>query len=119
MSSEKVTINAPPRVAPTPPVATRPADDARKVALQRIAQEKPAVAPTAETVKAVAHRIETYLKSVNRSLEFRVDAASGRTVVSVRDSETGDLIRQIPGDEVLRFAEMAEDQTIVLLNESA
>lgn len=87
------------------------------------AQKPEAAAPKAQAaapdVQQIAKRIESYLKSVDRSLEFRVDAASGRTVVSVRDAETGDLIRQIPGEEVLRFAEMAEDQTIVLVNESA
>lgn len=75
--------------------------------------------PTRETIEAVAQRIESYLKSVHRSLEFRVDSASGRTVLTVRDSETGDLIRQIPSEEVLRLAEMADEQTIALMNETA
>jgi uncharacterized FlaG/YvyC family protein len=35
----------------------------------------------------------------------------------VLDAQTGDLIRQIPNEEVLRFAELAEEQTVVLLNE--
>lgn len=69
-------------------------------------------------IEKIAERLESYLRSVARSLEFRVDAASGRTVVSVRDAETGELIRQIPSEEVLRLAEMAEDQTLVLVNET-
>ena len=48
-----------------------------------------------------------------------VDDASGRMVCSVRDAETGDLIRQIPNEEVLRLAELAHDETIVLVNERA
>jgi flagellar protein FlaG len=68
-------------------------------------------------IEEVARRLESYMESVSRSLEFRVDASSGRTVVSVRDAVTGDLIRQIPSEEVLRLAQMAEDQTIVLVNE--
>jgi flagellar protein FlaG len=79
----------------------------------------PKAAPVTVTpsIEAVAQRLETYMKSVARSLEFRVDAGSGRTVISVRDSDTGELIRQIPGEEVLRLAQMAEDQTVVLVNE--
>lgn len=69
------------------------------------------------TLEEVAARIDKYLKSVSRTLEFRVDGPSGRTVVSVRDAETGDLIRQFPNEDILRLAEMAEDQTIVLVNE--
>lgn len=83
----------------------------------RTPAQRPALA--AADIQQVAQRIESYLKSVGRALEFRVDAGSGRTVVSVRDSETGDLIRQIPNEEVLRFAELAEDQTVVLIKESA
>jgi flagellar protein FlaG len=66
----------------------------------------------------IAKQLDSYIRSVSRSLEFKVDDASGRTVISVRDSETGDLIRQIPNEEALRFAQMAEEQTIVLLKET-
>lgn len=72
----------------------------------------------APKIEQIAQRLESYIRSVSRSLEFKVDAASGRTVISVLDAETGDLIRQIPNEEVLRFAELAEEQTIVLLNET-
>jgi flagellar protein FlaG len=71
----------------------------------------------APQIEAVVAQIDRYLKSVARSLEFRVDGPGGHTVVMVRDADTGDLIRQFPGDEVLRLAEMAEEQTIVLVRE--
>jgi flagellar protein FlaG len=101
------------KVAQKAPTGERvPAVDA---AQPRQAQ-KP-VAPS-EAVHAVAKQIEAYLRSNNRSLEFRVDADTGRTVVSVRDSETGELIRQIPGDEVLRIAQAMRELTS-LLNETA
>ena len=96
-------------------VRAREPDQAREV--QKRAQTEAVPPASEERVQRAAERIEAYLKSVSRALEFRVDADSGRTVVSVRDAETGDLIRQIPGDEVLRLAEMAEDQTVVLVNE--
>jgi flagellar protein FlaG len=70
-------------------------------------------------IEKVAQQLETFLKRVSRSLEFHVDDASGRMVCSVRDAETGDLIRQIPNEEVLRLAELAHDETIVLVNEKA
>jgi flagellar protein FlaG len=78
---------------------------------------KPKQAPV--DIKAVARQLESFLKRVSRSLEFHVDDASGRVVCSVRDAETGDLIRQIPNEEVLRLAELAHDETIVLVNERA
>jgi flagellar protein FlaG len=69
-------------------------------------------------IEEVAQRIDCYLRSVGRSIEFSIDADSGRTVIMVRDKETGELIRQIPNEEALRLAEMAADETIVLVNET-
>jgi flagellar protein FlaG len=107
--------------------SARPADQAKpperaqpetvadsKTNLGAVAEALPAKAPQ---IEAVVSQIDRYLKSVARSLEFRVDGPGGHTVVSVRDTETGDLIRQFPGEEVLRLAEMAEEQTIVLVRE--
>jgi flagellar protein FlaG len=82
-------------------------------------QEKPKRPPQPVDIEKVAQQMEDFLKRVSRSLEFHVDDASGRVVCSVRDAETGDLIRQIPNEEVLRMAELAQDQTIVLVNEKA
>ncbi|HKU15523.1 MAG TPA: flagellar protein FlaG [Steroidobacteraceae bacterium] len=75
--------------------------------------------PPPVDLEKVAQQMESFLKRVNRSIEFRVDDTSGRVVCSVRDAETGDLIRQIPNEEVLRLAELAHDETIVLVNEKA
>lgn len=81
------------------------------------APAQPPVVHSAQ-LEDIAKQLDSYIRSVSRSLEFKVDDASGRTVISVRDSETGDLIRQIPNEEALRFAQMAEEQTIVLLKET-
>src|ERR1044072_6259537 len=70
-------------------------------------------------IHKVAQQLESFLKRVSRELEFHGDDPSGRMVCSVRDAETGDLIRQIPNEEVLRLAELAHDETIVLVNEKA
>jgi flagellar protein FlaG len=66
----------------------------------------PATRDDPEQVKAAAKQIEAYLKSVGRELEFRVDDDTGRTVITVRDVESGEVIRQIPGDETLRLARL-------------
>jgi flagellar protein FlaG len=58
-----------------------------------------------ETTAAVAAQLESYLRSIGRSVQFSIDSASGRTVVSVRDAATGDVIRQMPSEEALRLAQ--------------
>ena len=104
MSADGMTV----KPVTTPTVAT-------PTAVQ--AHAKPKQAPV--DLEKVAQQMESFLKRVSRSLEFHVDEASGRMVCSVRDAETGDLIRQIPNEEVLRLAELAQDETIVLVNERA
>jgi flagellar protein FlaG len=43
-----------------------------------------------------------------RSLSFRVDEASGRTVITVLDATTQEVVRQIPSEEVLALARALE-----------
>ena len=38
---------------------------------------------------------------VSRNLEFHIDTNSGRTVITVRDTESHSIIRQIPSDQAL------------------
>lgn len=53
--------------------------------------------------------IEQFLQSQNRNLAFSVDENTDRSVVTVTESGSGDVIRQIPSEEVLRLAERLDD----------
>ena len=109
MSDDGMTVKPVATAAPVQVAA--PAARAQAKAKQAPVEVKPA------DIQKVAQQLESFLKRVSRELEFHVDDASGRMVCSVRDAETGDLIRQIPNEEVLRMAELAHDETIVLVNE--
>jgi flagellar protein FlaG len=61
-------------------------------------------------------QIDSYLKAARRELQFQVDEESGEVIVRVRDPATGEVIRQIPGDEVLRMARAMQDKTPMLLD---
>ena len=102
------------------PVATPASVQVAAPAAQASARPKqPPVEVKPVDIEKIAQQLQSFLKRVSRELEFHVDDASGRMVCSVRDAETGDLIRQIPNEEVLRLAELAHDETIVLVNEKA
>jgi len=64
--------------------------------------------PTSEEVTAAVEKLNTQIQSLQRELSFSVDEDSGRTVVKVIDSKTGDIVRQIPSDQVLRLAQQLE-----------
>ena len=87
---------------------------------QHVVQSTPAPAPatdlTAEAMRAVARQIESYLKANGRELQFSVDAETGRTVVTVRDPSTGEVIRQIPDAEALRIAQALGQQPNALID---
>ena len=51
------------------------------------------------------------------SLDFSVDEASKRFVVQVTDKNTGELIRQLPGDAVLRIARQLESMKGVVFDQ--
>lgn len=53
--------------------------------------------------------IEQFLQSQNRNLAFSVDESTERSVVTVTESGSGEVIRQIPSEEVLRLAERLDD----------
>jgi len=67
-------------------------------------------------VRAAAKQIDSYLKSVGREVEFHVDDDTGTMVVTVRETATGDVIRQIPNDEVLQLARQIDSGAHALLN---
>ena len=53
-------------------------------------------------LKEIANRLNEARANKSINLHFSVDAESKRFVIEVRDSDTGEIIRQIPGDTALR-----------------
>ena len=70
---------------------------------------QPAANEGVELEEAV-NRINDYVQSVQRDLSFSMDDASGRTVIKVMDRASGEVIRQIPSEEVLALATYLSDQ---------
>ena len=62
----------------------------------------------AKLEEAVA-KVESFLKVQNRDLAFTIDENTNRSVVTVKDSSSGDVIRQIPSEEVLKLAERIQE----------
>jgi flagellar protein FlaG len=84
---------------------------------EKVPAAKPARPVEIPKMESVTRQIDTFLRSTNRALQFRVDEASGRMVVSITDAATGEVIRQVPGEEALRMAERIDAQIGALLDE--
>ncbi len=60
-------------------------------------------------------QLNDYVQSVHRDLTFSVDKDSGRTVIKVVDSNTKEVIRQFPSEEMLRVAkELSKDHGLLI-----
>lgn len=89
------------------PVNNRSETQAGGKVLPKSGQKAPAAtapAPTRQQVEQAVQQIQSYLSDTQRQLQFQVDSASGRTIVRVVNSETNELIRQIPSEEMLTLA---------------
>ncbi|MBF0469836.1 MAG: flagellar protein FlaG [Gammaproteobacteria bacterium] len=62
-----------------------------------------------ESVDMAVQRLNDHVQKMDRTLNFSVDQDSGRSVIKVTDSVSGDLIRQIPSEDILRVAQWVAD----------
>ena len=60
--------------------------------------------PQPDQVKEAVKDIQEFVSSVTTDLRFSVDKETGRTIVSVVDSETKQVVRQIPAQEIMAIA---------------
>mgnify|MGYP000541774999 CR=1 FL=1 len=54
-----------------------------------------------EALQEKVSQLNSHMQNLSRDLQFTVDDRSGDTVVTVRDSDTDEIIRQFPSEEVL------------------
>lgn len=72
-------------------------------------------APAAETLANAVSKLNDFVQNVQRTLSFSVEENTGVTVVKVFDSETDELIRQIPAEDTIKLAASIEDNLATLL----
>jgi flagellar protein FlaG len=80
--------------------------------------------PSAQEVVQAAADLSEYLSSASRSLQINVDGELRSPIVTVLDTDTDEVIRQIPSEELVALARFAAkqgaDSTVVsgvLINE--
>lgn len=70
-----------------------------------------------QKVQEAVSRLNDYVQSVQRDLQFEADAESGITVIRVVDQATKEVVRQIPDEVALSLAQkLQQDEPISLLN---
>lgn len=88
-------------------------------ALDKVASAKTATQEVLASVQEVEAAIETVNSAFERAdvaLRFVMDDVIDRPIVSVVDRESGQLLRQLPSEEVLRAARNIESMKGILLS---
>lgn len=61
--------------------------------------------PSFGQLNQVVNQINQNIQAVNKNIQFSLDQQSGRVVVKVMDTQTNEVIRQIPSKEALALAD--------------
>ncbi|HTT00752.1 MAG TPA: flagellar protein FlaG [Steroidobacteraceae bacterium] len=91
-SRESPRVNPPAAPAPAPAPGARPPGAAQP--------------PSAQTLQNAVAQINARLASVNRVLQLSVDPATGITIATIKNAQTGAVLQQIPSDDIMHLAEM-------------
>ncbi|WP_082768981.1 flagellar protein FlaG [Paraglaciecola hydrolytica] len=60
---------------------------------------------SSQEISAAVEGLSDFAKNTNRQLNFSIDEGTDKQVVKVTDAESGEIIRQIPSEEILRLSE--------------
>ncbi|MCF6217713.1 MAG: flagellar protein FlaG [Gammaproteobacteria bacterium] len=97
-------------------------------------QETPPLSPLSEVKKAddrgdvkkesdalddVVKNLNDHIQQYRRELQFQIDDESGRTVVKVMNVENGEVIRQMPSEQVLAMSHQLSEITGTMFQEKA
>lgn len=90
---------------------------------QRAAQDNPVFPPvqpvTQEAVAAAVQSANAYVQSVSTNLQFTLDEDTGHTVVKMVDTQTAEVLRQIPSEEMLAISKSIDRMQGLLINREA
>ena len=97
--------------------------DAEVVAAAASAEFRPSninqvMQPTRETVARAAEQMQKFVSTMGRDLNFSVDGETGHHIVRVTNPATGEVVRQLPSEEMIRIAHSLT-QISALVNQKA
>ena len=97
-------------------VEAMPSPELPQAAAKQIAEQQ----PSATQLQHVVDNVNKALKQSAKNLEFSVDTGTKKSVVKLVDSETGDVIRQFPSEEMLAISRSIDQfQQGLLLKQEA
>jgi uncharacterized FlaG/YvyC family protein len=65
--------------------------------------------PSAQEIQDAAKQVNDRLSKTGRVLQLNVDAGTGLTVATIRNSQTGEVLGQFPSTDSIHLAQMLAD----------
>ena len=70
-----------------------------------------------EDVENAVTKLNDFVQTVQRNLEFNLDDTSGKTIITVVDKQTSEVVRQIPDDVAVKLAQdLQQSEPLSLFN---
>lgn len=102
------------------PIALRQAEMGKgSSASQAIAPNQETPGLTQEKQKEAVDKLNEFVKTTNNALEFSIDEDTGRQLVKLIDTQTKEVIRQIPTEEALQIAKVLDKFQGLLIQNKA
>jgi len=111
MGTPRVVVHAP-LSHPSLATASVPSSPAQEQAPRQLD------AQSRTNIKEAVDKLNQQMQAGNRNLSFAVDNAADQVVITVKNSSTGEVIRQIPDEALLRVAHNIDDIKGLLHNAS-
>jgi flagellar protein FlaG len=81
--------------------------------------QPPAQQPDPEALRQSVAAANRSARSLGSSVQFNLDSQSGKVIVRVVEKETGQLIRQIPSEEMLELRRALDRISGLVIDETA
>ncbi|MNC27244.1 flagellar protein FlaG [compost metagenome] len=91
------------------------ADPVSRPKVEAVAQT--ATEPRRDELEQAVTDIREFVQASQRKLDFSIDDSTGRVVVKVIATESGDVVRQIPSETALKLAQSLSQASSLLFDD--
>lgn len=103
-------------VADTPAQGKQPSS---AIAQNVQGEEAPRQTPGKEELANMTKAVNDFVKPFNNALQFNIDDSTGQTVIKVIDTDTKEVIKQIPSEDMLALAKALDQIKGLLVKQKA
>jgi len=116
MNIQAISTSLPPQSSSEAGAVSRATKVTAPPVQQSARSEQPA---SMEQLEAAVSSVRAYIQPINSDLQFSVNNDTNQVVVKVVDSQTKEVIRQIPSEEMIAIAKMLDSIKGLFLKQSA